>query len=204
MALLNSSTGYGTLTKVLHWSIAVLFAWQYVSATVMLNTPQGQTTFGVSQDAYFNWHKSLGLVALALAVVRLLNRRAGELPPWAPSLTAPEQMLIHRAEQLLYAAMLIMPLSGYVYVTAGGYGVQLFGLVHLPSLFGPAPAVAAIAKAVHIASAFLLLLPLGLHLGLVLGHQFGLRDGILDRMLARRSDRRPGSGASRPQHPRDL
>ena len=93
-----------------------------------------------------------------------------------PTLTPLEQRIIHRTEQLLYGALLIMPLSGFLYVMAGNYGVRLFGLWDLPNPIGPAPLTAGIALWVHVACAMLLLLPIGTHLGLVLGHHFGLRD----------------------------
>lgn len=184
MPLFNSSAGYGALTKLLHWSIALLFALQYASAAVMLRVPADGVVLGATQAGFYNWHKSLGLVVLVLTLVRLVNRRIGELPPWAPTLTPLEQAMVHRAEQLLYAAMLVMPLSGFVYVMAGGFGVRLFGAVDLPNPIGAAPAVAALAKWTHVASAILLLLPLGLHLGLVLGHHFKLKDGLINRMMA--------------------
>jgi cytochrome b561 len=114
------------------------------------------------------------------------------LPPWAPTLTALEQTIVHRAEQLLYAAMFIMPVSGLLYVMAGGYGVRLFGVLDLPNPIPSSPTVASAASWVHVASSMLLLLPLGTHLGLVLGHHFGLKDRLIDRMLpvrAAESDR---------------
>jgi cytochrome b561 len=40
------------------------------------NTCQG-STLGMDQATYYNWHKSLGLVALVVAVARLLNRSDG-------------------------------------------------------------------------------------------------------------------------------
>ena len=187
MPILNSTVGYGALTKLFHWLIVLLFALQYVSATIMLRTPAEATTLGLDQATYYHWHKSLGLVALALAVARLLNRRIGTLPPWAPTLTALEQTVIHRAEQLLCAAMFIMPVSGFLYVMAGGYGVRLFGIFDLPNPIPASRLLASAANCVHVASAILLLLPLGTHLGLVLGHHFGLKDRLIDRMLPVRS-----------------
>jgi len=183
MPILHSMLGYGALTKLFHWLIVLLFALQYLSAKIMLHTPEQATTLGLDQATYFNWHKSLGLMALAVAVARLLNRRAGKLPPWAPTLAAVEKMIIHRTEQLLYTAMFILPLSGFLYVMAGGYGVLLFGLIALPNPIPPSPLLASAAKWVHVAGAMLLLLPLGAHLGLVLGHHFGLKDRLIDRML---------------------
>jgi cytochrome b561 len=189
MPFVNSPTGYGALTKVFHWLIVLIILLQYTSAKIMLRTPAAATTLGLIQDTYYNWHKSLGLVALLVMLARLANRQIGELPPWATTLTALEQMIIHRTEQLLYVALLIMPLSGFLYVMAGNYGVRLFGLWDLPNPIGPAPLTAEIALWVHVACSMLLLLPLGTHLGLVLGHHFGLRDRLIHRILPGRTTR---------------
>ena len=188
MPLLNSRNGYGTLTKALHWAIVVLFALQYAGAWIMLRTGAGETTLGVAQPTYYNWHKSLGLVALALAIARLINRRHGELPPWAPTLSPLEKKLIHVMEPLLYGAMLVMPISGYLYCMAGGYGVLLFGVVELANPIGSWPVLASMARAIHVVAAFTLLLPLGLHLGLVAGHHFLARNGLIRRMLFGRTN----------------
>ena len=73
MPILNSTLGYGALTKLFHWLIALLFALQYLSAMIMLRTPAEATTLGMDQATYYNWHKSLGLVALAVAVAPSLE-----------------------------------------------------------------------------------------------------------------------------------
>jgi cytochrome b561 len=132
MTLHNSSDGYGTLTKTLHWLVVALFAFQFAVANIMLRMDESGTVLGLSRDMYYNWHKSIGLVALAVAVVRLLARRSGQLPDWAPVLSERERRFIHRAEQVLYIAMFVMPVSGFLYVMAGGYGVTLFGMWELP------------------------------------------------------------------------
>lgn len=186
MPMLNSRHGYGTLTKALHWVIVALFAFQYAGAWIMLRTADGETTLGLPQTTYYNWHKSLGLVALVFAVARLVNRRAGELPPWAPTLSPLEQKLIHAVEPMLYGAMLLMPVTGFLYCMAGGYGVTLFGVWELPNPIGPAPFIASLSRALHVVAAFGLLLPLGLHLGIVLGHHHLAKDGMIGRMLSGR------------------
>ena len=80
MTILNSTLGYGALTKLFHWLIALLIVLQYASANIMLRTSAEATTLGLSQDTYYNWHKSLGLVVLLIVLARLANRRIGELP----------------------------------------------------------------------------------------------------------------------------
>lgn len=183
MAWLNSPAGYGGLTKFYHWLVVALFACQYVAAAIMLGMAENATVLGLAQSVYYNWHKSLGLVALVVAVLRLVNRRLGALPPWAPTLTTGEQAFIHRAEQVLYASMLAMPVSGFVYVMAGGYGVEMFGRFALPNPIGDRPTLASVAKWVHIVGAWVLLAAIAGHAGLVLRHQFVLKDGLVSRML---------------------
>ena len=183
MSLLNTKDGYGALTKGLHWAIVVLFAFQFAAAHTMLRIAPGQSALGLSQATYYNWHKSIGLIALAFAVFRLLARACGRLPGWAPTLSARERRFVHRAEQVLYAAMFVMPVSGYLYVTAGGYGVNLFGAVELASPIGENRVLAVVAKWTHIAAGYVLMLSLAGHVGLVLRHQLFLKDRLLDRML---------------------
>ena len=119
-------------------------------------------------------------------MLRLLARRSGQLPDWAPTLNAGECRFIHRAEQVFYTAMFVMPVSGYFYVMAGGYGVNLFGVVDLPNPIGQRGILAAVAKWTHILSSYALLLALAGHFGLVLRHQLILKDRLLARMLPRR------------------
>jgi len=186
MALYNTEHGYGALTKALHWLVVALFAFQFAAANIMLRLDENATAMGVGQSTYYNWHKSIGLVALVVAVLRVLARRRGQLPEWAPTLSARKRAFIHRAEQVLYIAMFVMPVSGFLYVMAGGYGVNLFGVWELPNPIGTLPALAAGAKWTHIASAYVLTATLVGHVGLVLWHTLVLKDRLIRRMLPRR------------------
>lgn len=183
MALLNSAAGYGALTKALHWTAAALFAAQLLSGPVMVRLEEGGSALGLGQDALFNWHKTLGLVALGIAVARLLARRAGELPAWADCLTEGERRAIPRLETALYAAMFVMPISGLGFVMAGGYGVRFAGLWELPRPAAAWPLAAGLAQAVHLGCALVLAGALAWHLGIVLRHTVLRREGLLRRML---------------------
>lgn len=183
MGLKNSSDGYGAFTKFFHWLMVVLFSLQYVGGNIMTSLARDETVAGLTQGDFYNWHKSLGLVALAIAVFRLMNRYAGSLPPWAATITAGEKKFVHRAEQVLYLAMFVMPISGYIYVMAGDFGVLLFGQWRLPNPIGKWEAVAVIGKWTHIVAGWLLLAAIVGHLFVVLRHQFVVRDGLIKRML---------------------
>lgn len=186
MALLSTPERYGAAAKWFHWITAALFAFQLGSGLVMTRLDDGGSAVGLGQDDWFNWHKTLGLIALVVATGRLAARRMGELPAWAPALTVTEKRIIHRAEQLLYAAMFLMPVSGFVFVMAGGYGVQFAGLFALPNPIGRWEPLGGAARIVHILTAITLAAALVAHLGIVLRHVLLLRDGLLRRMLPQR------------------
>lgn len=192
MQILNSAERYGFLTKLLHWAIVLLFAFQYFAGFTMMAMLNGDLGFtpkseflGLNMNNWFNWHKSIGLVVLAVVLLRLLNRSFNTLPAWAPTLGPGEKKVIHRYEQLLYLGMLIMPLSGFVYTMAAGYGVHLFEAYHLPNPIGKSKPVGEAAKWVHIVSAWVIVAALAAHLFVVFRHQFFVRDNLLGRMWFR-------------------
>ena len=96
--MMNTDARYGLVTKTLHWVVFLLILNQFVVATAMLHTASDETTLGFTQGWLYEWHKSIGLVALAFAVLRYVWRRATPLPDWAPNLSASEQRAIHRIE----------------------------------------------------------------------------------------------------------
>jgi cytochrome b561 len=188
MGLTNTDARYGAATKLFHWLIVALFALQYVGGNIMTRIEWGDVVLGLSQSDYYDWHKSLGLAALAVAIPRLINRRIGQLPAWAPCLSERERRFTHLNEQLLYAAMILMPVSGYVYVMAGGFGVLLFGEWQLANPIGKWEALAVAAKWVHIVSGYLLAASILGHLAVVIRHQMVKRDGLLWRMWPGRGE----------------
>ncbi len=183
MSWFNTPTRYGQLTKMLHWVTALLFALQYTGGLVMSRIPPKATVLGMTGGDVYNWHKSLGLVILVVALARLWTRRQGQLPDWAPSLSGFEKLLIHRYEQLFYFGLFLMPVSGFLFVMAGGYGIMLFGQWPLPNPIGKIPFLALAAQWTHFIGAWLLAASLLLHIGLVLRQQLILRSNLLARML---------------------
>jgi len=183
MAMTNSATGYGTATKVFRWMIVILFAMQYVGGNIMTSIDFSSSYAGISTNTYYNWHKSLGLLALLVARLRLINRQMGELPPWAPTLSEGERSFVHRVEQVFYLAMFVMPITGWLYVMWGNYGVNLFGVWEMPRPLARDDTLRDVAKWAHIGAGWVLLLAMLGHIGLVLRHQLIKKDGLLKRMF---------------------
>ncbi len=179
----NSAARYGLITKVLHWTVFLFILNQFVVAAAMLNTPQAETPGGFSQGTLYNWHKSIGLIALALALLRYIWRKGAALPDWAPNLSTGEKRAIHGIERTLYVCMFLLPISGFVFVMAGGYGVEFFGLWSLPNFIGKNASVTPIAEWTHAIAAGLLVTALFAHWGVGIRHHRVHRDRYLHRML---------------------
>ena len=179
----NSPGRYGALATLLHWTVFLLVLNQYVAAVLMTSIGRNEQVLGLTQGNLYNWHKSIGLSALAVVLVRYTWRKATALPDWAPGLAPWERTLAHAVERVLYGCLFLTAVTGFVFVMAGGYGVAFLGLWPLPNPIGEHRLLAWISQLTHAATAYALVGALGLHLGLVLKHQWVDRDGLLDRML---------------------
>jgi cytochrome b561 len=179
----NTPTRYGPVTKTFHWLLFLLILTQFVVAAVMLTMPAGELVAGFTQGSLYEWHKSIGLVALTFVVLRFLWRKMTPLPDWAPNLSGGERRTIHYVERVLYVCMFLMPLSGFLFVMAGGFGVKLFDVWDLPRFIGEQPLVARAAQLTHATTASVLALALFAHWAVILRHEGLHSDGYLRRML---------------------
>jgi cytochrome b561 len=85
----------------------------------------------------------------------------------------------------LYALMLAIPLTGWLYNSAAGFPLSWFNLVNLPALTGSDPQVKSWAKELHETGAVILIALVSLHVLGALKHHFVDKDGTLRRMLGR-------------------
>jgi cytochrome b561 len=79
--------------------------------------------------------------------------------------------------------MILLPLSGYLFVMAGDYGIKLFGWQDLPNPIGKQEGLAALARVVHVVISYVVVVVAAWHVGLGLKHQIFERDRLLHRML---------------------
>jgi len=181
--LKNTPTRYGFVTKLLHWSVFALIVYQFVGANLMGRLGRNGTVLGLNQDHFYNWHKSIGLVVLGVAVLRIAWRRTTPLPEWCPALTPAERAITQRLEAMLYALMFLLPVTGYLFVMAGGYGVRLFGVHDLPNPIGKQPVLALWAQGLHVLLTHALVVVAAWHVGLGLKKHVYEGTRFLYRML---------------------
>lgn len=98
---------YTNVAIALHWLIAAFILYNLASGLLRPVLPRG----------FFVFHISSGISILALTLVRIGWRLTHRPPPVLP-MAAWEKGLAHLVHLLLYAAMLILPFSGWAMVSA--------------------------------------------------------------------------------------
>jgi cytochrome b561 len=163
----------------LHWLIALAIICTFALGWVMTDIP-GLTP---TKLKYFSWHKWAGCTIFAFVVLRILWRASHQPPPLPAGTPAWQRWAAHGVHLLLYVLMVAIPVSGYLYTLAANVPVVYLGLVPLPRLIAPDPALKALLKPTHIYLNYLLLGVVILHVLAALKHQFIDRDGLIGRML---------------------
>ena len=114
---------YDSPAVVLHWLVALLIVGMFGLGWYMMSIEKEP-----GSDWYFNLHRSLGLTLAGFVVLRLLWRLShwpAELPDSVPFW---ENKLSLAAHWLLYACMVVMPLTGYLGSAYNKSGVAFFGI----------------------------------------------------------------------------
>ncbi|WCT73827.1 cytochrome b [Sphingomonas naphthae] len=165
---------YNRTARLLHWTIAAL---------IIANLPLGFFRAAL-RDLFpaMMIHKSIGLAVLVLSLIRLVWRLTHPAPPLPAHMPAWEKAAAHGLHWILYAAMILLPLSGWVMSSAGTRPLSFFELFPVPKLpVGEGAGEGA--EAMHVALGYAMLALLAGHIGAALRHHFILRDNILTRML---------------------
>jgi cytochrome b561 len=171
---------YPASSKLLHWLVAVC-----VLATAPVAIAMTRASPGPTQDTLYNLHKSLGVLILALMILRLINRLVVGAPIADPGIEPWQKAVSSVVHTTLYALLLAMPIAGYIANSAFGATTPFFGLFQLPPMIGKNEALATQMFTVHRWVGWLVIVLVVTHVGAALYHQFIRRDDVLKRMLPR-------------------
>jgi cytochrome b561 len=175
----SASTSYTRTAIALHWLIALLIVCGFALGWVMTDIPG----FTPTKLKYYSWHKWIGVTVFALAILRILWRATHVPPPLANTIPALQRIGAHAVHVLLYLLMFTIPLTGYLYSSASNIPVVYLGIVPLPRLIDPDPALKDLLKTLHVTLNYGLLALVALHAAAAVKHQWLDRDGVLSRML---------------------
>lgn len=183
MSLTNTEARYGAVAKTFHWVIALAMIFQFALGVVAEEIPLGTETQVALKANLFSTHKTIGILIFAVALLRVLWAVTQPKPAPMHSERRAETFLAETIHWALYAALIIVPLSGWVIHSASeGYApIWLPGIQNLP--FVPtSTAVEEVAITTHWVFTKVLLGAFLLHAAGALKHALIDRDGTLARM----------------------
>jgi cytochrome b561 len=161
---------------VLHWLLAALIVSQAAIGFYMHSIEDDP-----GADSWFNLHKSIGIVIFTLVLVRATWRathRPAELPASVPRWEAVASATV---QWLLYAGMLMLPVTGFLGASHTRSGVVFFGH-QLPAWRTPDDDVAEAWFAAHMTIVWMMAGLVALHALAGLKHAIIDRDRVLQRM----------------------
>lgn len=179
MSAKNTATQWGSVSKTLHWLIAILILALGIVGLIMGELPKTPKYFWV-----YTMHKSIGITVLTLVVMRLLWRLYAGAPQPVPGTPSWQERIASATHWLLYILMFAIPLSGWLYDSASGLRpFKLFGLFDMPKLIAPSEQAAQISHNIHEWGFWLLILVVIAHASAAIYHHIHQRDATLVRML---------------------
>src|SRR5579872_4689853 len=173
-----TTASYDPLMRWIHWATAILF----ITAMLIGFYCSLQASGTSPRRELLEVHKSLGMTLFFLAILRLLVRAASRVPP-EPQSSGPWVRLAARLNHVaLYFILVAMPVTGYMFSSAGGYSLKYFWMFSWPRLVVHNPAVARAGEVAHGWLAYLVYAAVGLHLAATAWHVLVKKDGTLARM----------------------
>ena len=113
---------YSRTAVVLHWVLAVL-----ITLTTVIGWRMMLTEHEPGSEQLFELHKSIGLIIAAFVVARVLWRLSHRPEP-LPGAGLGSARLAAITHVVLYALMVLLPITGYLGASYSKAGVRWFGL----------------------------------------------------------------------------
>jgi cytochrome b561 len=183
----ESAGRYDAPSQVFHWITAIVVTVAFTLGPERFGRLIRQGVDPATRSDIV-WHETLGMLVLALTVLRLLWVA---LRPPAPSLEHGRWIRIasRAAHLLLWTLLLALPVTAVLALGSEGHPLTLLGgwrIERMPAIAGSAVARLADWGDVHQFLGDAIMWLAGLHAAGALVHHWVLRDGVLRSMLPRR------------------
>ncbi|WP_395340841.1 cytochrome b [Ningiella sp. W23] len=174
---------YHGISIFLHWLMAIGLLFMIASGVYMVNVDMPKA----DQYQLFQIHKASGVVMLWAIAIRILVRWLTQQPAMPDEFSKRESRLAKLGHIGLYLALVLMPLSGWLMVSASPFGLPTFVFVdwikwpHIPFVERN-KTIETIARNVHWVLASALLIMVVGHISAVVLHKKKQGISLIKRM----------------------
>ena len=166
MIIRDTEAGYGLVSRLLHWLMAVATVALFALGWWMVGLDYYSPYYHAAPDL----HRSVGMVLFAALLARLLWR-AGNVKPSDDDLRPYERIGARIVHIGFYPLLLFLLVSGYLISTSDGKGIDIFGLFEVPAVVA-GKGLSDTAGAVHRWLAYLTMVLAAIHTAAALKHHF--------------------------------
>jgi len=170
-------------TVSLHWIIAIAIIAMLAFGLYLEDMPRGP-----DKGQLIGLHKSVGILILMFALVRVLWRYLNQFPKPLSTLTNWQEKLAKLTHWVLIIGTVLLPVSGILMSIGGGFGIGVFGFELVARSPDKNETLSQIGHVLHGVGGKLLILFVILHIVGAIKHQFIDKDGTLSRMLGIKVD----------------
>jgi len=175
---MTKNTSYSRRSRLLHWAMALIIISMIFLGLSMVKS------LAIWQIEAISLHKSFGVLAFTLVIIRLINRASSTSPALPSYLPKWQVFMAHATHVGLYGAMLLMPISGWLMQNAGGRSVRLFDLLTLPQLIDTDIYAYSLFREIHGFFSLVFLAMIFMHIGAALYHGLIKQDGVMSSMTS--------------------
>ena len=171
---------YSNTAVALHWVTVVIVLTQVVLGFAFAEF----MAKGPARSEVFAWHKTLGVLILVLALIRLGYRLANPPPPFPPELPRWRRIAAVWNHRAFYFLLIVLPLTGLIAVSGmspTGH-TTLIGGVSIPAIPGIARDTGETSGDLHVVLVFTTIALLVLHVAAAIQQQFFEHDRAAARM----------------------
>lgn len=185
----DSPTTYGTVTKVFHWLTALLILTIIPLGLIASDLPYETNEQLARKAQLFSLHKTLGVAVFCVALLRILWALGQAKPGALHPERRVETLLAETVHWLLYASLVITPLTGWIdHAATTGFAPIWWPFGQSLPFVPKDEGVAHVFGSLHWVFGKVMIGALILHIAGALKHQFVDRDATLRRMWFGRTE----------------
>jgi cytochrome b561 len=170
IAIKNTSTQYGLIARILHWSSVAMLLTIIVVASQFSDLAPGPERL-----ALISSHASIGILLLMLMTARLTWRQLNANPIHSYSIHAWQKLLAISLHRTIYVIIITQCCLGILMLLTSGETLHFFAAFELPALLEQAHPIHATLSGLHYLVSVMIYPLFAIHITAAIYHQiFGL------------------------------